>query len=241
MRLLALLLWLAAAANPPAPGLGPEEAAMTPPTGACAAAGASVTLASVEAHGHHISAKGTWSVSGEGRGVLLEARTDSDRRGSWGSVEKQGGWVWEYEIGRFNSFWCGDHTLRLWAFPVVKEGELLAHCLDQAVSDAKPFFVNCGADAALDGCAWSCVPQDGGAVRCTGTCDVSASGGKPPYRALWRVGKTTTAEPGPPGPGPWKHAFECAQGEPIQIVIRDLGGGGQPSQTLATACGTPVP
>lgn len=198
----------------------------------CSAATASVTITGLELGERAISSEGTWQAGGGAAGVLLEYRVDSDRM----HMESRSGASGSWDLGRIALRECGRHTLRVYAYPSVQEGQRLVHCVRQGTSTPRQFEISCTPVAEIVDCQWEC--SGGEAPRCSGICAAEASGGRPNYLPFWGLnGEGWQASSERPSKGPWSHPVTCAPGQRISFKVRDRNGQGLFSAVDELGCG----
>jgi hypothetical protein len=222
----ALLALLVAAAGPLLPA-GAARAADT-----CAAASTAVAVAEVSFADGVVTAHGSWEVKGASS-VMLEYRIDQDRHQSEVRPGSSGTW----EVTQAFAL-CGQHTLRVYAFPAVQEGGRLVHCLERGVSQPGRFTVSCAPVARIDACTWQCAGE-GAERRCAGTCTGSATGGRGLPIPFWGLDGAGFQAVPPPAAGPWTQAVSCTPGQRVSFKVRDRHGAGAWSEVVEKACGEP--
>lgn len=203
----------------------------------CTGARAAVEISGVTVDEMIVKSQGTWRAEGSAVGVMLEYRLDSDRAQSETRTTATGPWSFTFDYS--NEFKkCGRHTLRVYAFPVVKDGDRLVHCLGQGQSTPSPFSIACEARVKIEHCDWECSDQE--PPGCTGICTGSArSGGAPGLVAFQGLNdKDYKTVEGPPT-GPWSWSVICNAGERVSFKVRDQLGIGAWSNVAERLCGAP--
>ncbi|HYG62026.1 MAG TPA: hypothetical protein VEL74_05565 [Thermoanaerobaculia bacterium] len=201
----------------------------------CAAATASAVVANsstAEAapldSGWTVQAEGTWA-AGAADGVLLEIRIDMDRYHSETRTGASGAWRVSQD---FNL--CGKHTLRVFAMPMVQDGDRLVHCLERGTSAPQTFDLPCEPVARIDSCTWQCTEDD-----CAGSCTAGARSGVPDYVAHWGLNDSGYHAVEGFSRGPWTHEVVCKPGEKVTFKVRGRNGTGRWSNVAERACGQP--
>ena len=199
----------------------------------CAAATAAVTLGDFALGEDSFDAKGTWQAGGGAVGVLLEFRVDNDRI----RMESRSGasGSWEVASMRPKEAKCGRHTVRVHAYPSVKQGEGLLHCLGKGASAPRQFELSCAPIAEIVDCQWEC--GGGDKPQCTGTCTAQARKGRLSYAPFWGMNGDGWQQGADPGEGPWTHPVACAPGQRISFKVRDRDGRGLWSEIDEIGCG----
>jgi hypothetical protein len=196
-------------------------------TAAVTIATSSTAVVSPPASGWTIQAGGTWSAAGGADGVLLEYRVDMDRYQSETRTGTAGTWSISQD---FNL--CGKHTLRVFAMPMVRDGDRLVHCLERGTSAPQPVDLPCEPVARIDSCTWKCSEDE-----CAGSCTASAQAGVPDYVAHWGINDSGYAAVEGFSRGPWTREVVCRPGERITFKVRGRNGTGRWSNVAERACG----
>jgi hypothetical protein len=185
-----------------------------------------------------LQAAGTWRVEGTEAGAMIEMRLDSDRMASETRSGGSGPWSFSFDYtGAFRK--CGRHTLRVYAFPVVKDGGRLVHCLGRGESSAKVFNISCAPKAQIEHCEWECSDEE--PAGCAGVCAASAKGGGPGLVGFQALnGQGYKVVDGPEG-GPWSWPVACRAGDRVTFKVRDLQGTGGSSNVAEILCGAAKP
>jgi hypothetical protein len=201
---------------------------------ACQSAQTAVTISGIEIKDSTVQAKGTWQANSPAAGVMLEFRVDSDRLESEDQAGTSGAWSLDHDIA-FEG--CGQHTLRVYAFPYVMEGNRQVHCLQKNTSTPKRFEVSCAPVVDILGCNWECGEDP--KPECQGTCSASARRGRLSYVPYWGLDDANYQSGGDPSEGPWTQAVTCAPGQKVSFKVRDKNGLGFWSNVATRECGKP--
>ncbi len=177
--------------------------------GGCDQATAGATVARGGMVGGEVVANGTWESGGGATGVLLEYRIDSDRYFAETRLGSRGEWA-----ARFPYELCGDHRLRVFAFPLVGAGEHRTVCLGASRSAVAPFQNHCGTVPSF-ACEWRCE-----GAECTGSCSAAVSGGEGPFTLMVNSGRSGFREAAPAGPGPFEFEVRCRAGDAVRLRAR---------------------
>lgn len=205
---------------------------------ACAGTRSGVDISQLTVEETALQAAGTWRVEGTEAGAMVEFRLDSDRMASETRSGGSGPWSFAFDFtGAFKK--CGRHTLRVFTFPVVKDGGRLAHCLAKGESAAKTFTISCAPKARIEHCEWEC--SDDEPAGCTGVCAATARGGAPGLVGLQALNNQDYKVVEGPEGGPWSWPVACRAGERVSFKVRDQQGIGVMSNVAEILCGAPKP
>lgn len=199
----------------------------------CKQAKSAVTVDRLTIEDGIVKASGTWQVSGNAVGALVEYRIDADRWASETHMGSKGTWEFS-EALKWEK--CGHYAFRVYAYPGVNLRGNPFHCLDNESSAPWRVDLPCGALAQIQACAWECGEGDGN--QCVGSCTGVATSGVPPYAAAWGVNDRDYKTMEGVSPGPWTQVVQCAPGEKISFKVRDRNGRGRLSPPAELACGT---
>jgi hypothetical protein len=182
----------------------------------------------------HVEASGTWEVSGGATGAMLEFRIDNERYQAETRTGTSGTWS---IVQSFNVCDRPLHALRVLVYPSVSGGEgRLRHCLKRFKrSEFLQFEIPCGAQTAIDHCAWEC--EGGDVPRCAALCAVTATGGRLPYLLFQGTGDANDPKVGDSSEGSWTVQTTCKRGEKLSFYVRDFYGRGRPSPRAEKVCG----
>jgi hypothetical protein len=194
----------------------------------CAAASTQVSVQTSSVQGWSIQAAGIWSAAGGADGVLLEYRIDMDRYQSETRTGTSGSW----SISQEYLHHCGKHTLRVFSFPMIRDGDRVVACLENGSSTPRPFEFSCEPVARIDSCDWKCSEDE-----CRGTCTGSAREGVPDYAAYWGLNNAHYEAVEGFTPGPWTHDVTCQPGEKVTFKVRGRNGTGVWSKVAERVCG----
>lgn len=196
----------------------------------CAAARAGLTITDFSVEEGMVKARGTWEVGEGSPGVLIEYRIDQDRYQleSWSGAAG----TWEF-IQAFPA--CDRHTVRVNAFPSVKDGARVVHCVENVGSVTRTFDLSCAPVADLGLCEWEC--SEGPPARCAGTCTGTGRSGVRGKVALRGINDDNYELVEGPRQGPWTFTVTCAPGERVSFKLRDNDGTGAFSNVAERPCG----
>lgn len=213
------------------------SAAMGQEADPCAGLKTAVTLGTIDVNGTAVTTQGTWTAAPGTPGVMVEVRTDSDRKVSYTLLGAQGEWHWVEPDYHVSVGLCQPHVLRVLTYPLVREGEGFFHCLDNATSAKNEFKIECGLKAAIASCEWSCAADAAGVRLCHGKCTGSASGLGDAFVPQWSVGATVLDTASAAPVGPWVQELDCRPGQKIELTVRLARGPRKPSPPATAICG----
>jgi len=220
-------VWQVAAAMALAASAAARASIFTPEGEGCPESSVALQLGKVEFTDGKVHALGHFKVAGPASGVLLEYIADSDRYRSEIRLAKEADLenTFPYKL-------CGNHAVRVWAYPLVASGDRQLVCLRRGGTAKMDFNAPCGAEVRVSAAHWSC--EEG---SCSGDLTVDVGDGTGTYDLMMSIARGQFQKE-PPGPGPFHLAVTCKAGERIRLRTRSSLSGGY-TGAAELLCGQP--